>query len=193
MLIIGLTGKTHSGKDTIADYLVNNYRFIKIAFADSLKLACKEVFGFSNNQLYDEKLKEEIDNDWGHSPREIFQKVGTELFRYALPKLCSNIHDDIWIRSVDKKIKNIINNTMDTDKLRIVITDIRFPNEHKFVQDNNGLILKILRNTEDQLCETNEHISEKNIDNFTFDYQINNNSTIDNLYKNVDSLINKIS
>ena len=184
MIIIGLTGKKHSGKDTTADYLVNNYNFIKIAFADSLKMACREIFGFNNDQLFDENIKEQIDKDWGHSPREIFQKVGTELFRNTLPQLCVNIHDDIWIRSVEKKIKNIINNTNDKNNIKIVITDIRFPNELTFVQNYGGHIWKILRDeqqlTNEQL--TNEHSSEKHLNNFSYDHQINNNSTLDDLY-----------
>ena len=49
------------------------------------------------------EFKEKIDEYWKHIPREIFQKVGTELFINTLPHLCDNINDDIWIKSIEKK------------------------------------------------------------------------------------------
>ena len=33
-MIIGLTGKIGSGKDTVADFLVENYGYTKVGFSD---------------------------------------------------------------------------------------------------------------------------------------------------------------
>ena len=38
-MIIGLSGKAGSGKDTIADYLVTNYGYTKFALADAVREA----------------------------------------------------------------------------------------------------------------------------------------------------------
>src|ERR1700733_9341253 len=97
IILIGITGRKRSGKDTIGDYLVNNYGFIRVAFADTLKKALKEIFEFSDEQLYGDE-KETVDDYWGHSPRDLLQKIGTEMFREYLPKLCKNMSDDIWIK-----------------------------------------------------------------------------------------------
>ena len=51
-MIIGLCGKAGSGKDTVGDFLVRNHHFAKIALADPLKKICKEVFDFSDAQLW---------------------------------------------------------------------------------------------------------------------------------------------
>ena len=51
-MIIGICGKAGSGKDTAADFLVKNHGFVKVAFADVLKRICKEVFDFSDEQLW---------------------------------------------------------------------------------------------------------------------------------------------
>ena len=59
-MIIGLSGKKRVGKDTVADYLVSKYGFIKYSFADPIKAVAKILFGFSENQLYGNN-KEEID------------------------------------------------------------------------------------------------------------------------------------
>ena len=53
-------------------------------FADPLKNAIGEIFGFSYEQLHG-KEKEIVDPFWGVTPRELFQKIGTELFQYHLP------------------------------------------------------------------------------------------------------------
>lgn len=53
-MIIGITGQppAGSGKDTVADFLVEEYGFAKVAMADPMKRICKEVFDFSDEQLW---------------------------------------------------------------------------------------------------------------------------------------------
>jgi hypothetical protein len=51
-MIIGLCGPAGSGKDTAADFLVKNHGFVKVAFADPLKRICKDVFAFTDGQLW---------------------------------------------------------------------------------------------------------------------------------------------
>lgn len=34
-MLIGLGYRARSGKDTVADYMVKNYRFIRLGFADT--------------------------------------------------------------------------------------------------------------------------------------------------------------
>lgn len=51
-MIIGLCGLAGSGKDTAADSLVLKHGFVKLAFADPLKRIAKEVYGFTDEQLW---------------------------------------------------------------------------------------------------------------------------------------------
>ena len=51
-MIIGLCGLAGSGKDTAADSLVLGHGFVKVAFADPLKRISKEVYDFSDEQLW---------------------------------------------------------------------------------------------------------------------------------------------
>lgn len=181
-MIIGLTGKKRSGKDTVAEYLVKNHGFIRIGFADALKNACKEIFNLSDNQLYGtEEEKERPDEYWKHSAREILQKVGTELFRNELPKHLSNISNDIWIRVVDKKIKDLLA----AGHNKIVISDVRFENEAEYIKNSGGIIIKLNRPS----LSADSHSSEKNIDNIIADNTINNTSTLEELYTKVENII----
>jgi hypothetical protein len=52
MNLIGLTGYARSGKDTVADILVRNHGWAKIALADPIKRICQDVFCFSESQLW---------------------------------------------------------------------------------------------------------------------------------------------
>lgn len=196
-ILIGIAGIKQSGKDTVGKYLVNHYGFTRLAFADTLKEACKIIFGFSDAQVYSQELKEVEDDYWKHTPREILQKVGTELFRMRLPEICKNISDNIWIRSVERQIQNLYLKGIS----KFVITDIRFYNELNFVRLLGGVVWKISRPSLEKNQEHSfllnphsseiEHSSETDILNFDIRMiNILNDKTIDCLYKNIDNLIN---
>lgn len=181
--IIGVTGRKRSGKDTIGSYLVEKYGFVRVAYADALKEACKNIFGFSDEQLYGDDLKEVVDEYWGHTPREILQKVGTELFRERLPQLCTYISNDIWIRSVERKIQNLAKQGVS----KIVITDIRFPNEIEFITRSGGVTWKVVRPGLFTDSSSPVHTSETLTDTFVCDHEFVNNSSLEILYAQVDS------
>ncbi len=162
-MIIGICGKKFHGKSTIAKYFVDR-GFIELTFAESLKKICKEIFNLSDEQLYG-NLKEEIDIYWNMTPRQILQKVGTDLFRV-------HFDNDIWVKSIDKKIQ------LYKDTHNIVISDVRFLNEYNLIKSYDGIIINVVRdiNTQDM------HISENSLSDIVFDYNIDNNGSIDDLY-----------
>ena len=180
-MIIGLGYKARSGKDTVAGILQTYCGFQPVAFADSLKLACKEVFGFTYDQLHG-ALKDSEDPYWsqvtgqGLSPRKILQLVGTEAFRKI-------IHPDIWIYSLKKRVEELKNPN-------IVITDMRFFNEVEAVKKWGGYAIKIDR---PGLPLVNQHVSEIELDAYyKWDYVLENDSTYDHLEIKVKELYRKL-
>ena len=89
-MIIALGGKKGSGKDTLANYLVDKYNFTRYAFGDPVKLVCKELFDLTEDQLHG-SLKDTVDKRLGITPREIFQKIGTEFGREYIHELFPNL------------------------------------------------------------------------------------------------------
>ena len=187
--IIGLLGKKRSGKDTSGDYLVENYGFVKYAFADPVKEICKILFDFSEEQLYGEK-KEGVDFRWYLTPREAFQKIGTEfaqndIYNY-FPRLKERLGDEvIWVKLFRlwyEKNKN----------KNIVITDVRFPHEIEAIKELNGKIIKIKRSE----LSFDNHISENFIDEIEdkdiYDC-LDNRYKKEDLYSQIDTLINSIN
>jgi hypothetical protein len=187
--LIGITGFKRSGKDTIGEYLCDHKNYIRLGFADALKAACKNIFSFTDKQLYGNKEKEEVDNYWKHSPREILQKVGTELFREKLPELCKYIDDNIWIKSVERKILSLYNTNPNKNN-KFVITDVRFLNECKFIKDMGGMMLRVNRFKFDKKDLQKLHVSERYIPVMVVDNEINNYNKLVDLYKTIDQTIN---
>ena len=60
-ILIGLSGKKGSGKDTVAEFLIKHHNFTRIAFADPIKDIGTAVFGWTHEQMNDRELKEKID------------------------------------------------------------------------------------------------------------------------------------
>jgi hypothetical protein len=151
--IIGITGKKYSGKDTLGSYFVEKHNYVQIAYADALKDAVKCIFDFDDEQLYGSK-KEEIDEFWKITPRQVLQFVGTDLFRNNMKNLIPHIDNNIWIYVVKRKILNIMKKNPD---VCFVITDARFQNEINMVKELGGIVIKVTR---DNINNNDSHESE---------------------------------
>lgn len=72
-IIIGISGKAGSGKDTVASYLVNSYNFKQVSFATHVKNFCFNVFGFTEKQLWGSSSNREqvIEVDWSEAAKRL--------------------------------------------------------------------------------------------------------------------------
>ena len=141
-MIIGICGFIGSGKDTIADYLVNFHEFRRESFANTLKDAVSSVFGWDRTMLEGRtkearEWREQIDPWWAErldmptlTPRWVLQYWGTEVCRRGF-------HDDIWIASLENKLR--------TSRDNVVISDCRFPNEIAAIKNAGGIIVWVKR------------------------------------------------
>jgi hypothetical protein len=203
-MIIGVCGFIGSGKDTIADYLVNFHEFRRESFASTLKDAVAAVFGWDRTMLEGRtkearEWREQVDPWWAArldmptlTPRWVLQYWGTEVCRKAF-------HDDIWIASLENKLRN--------SKDHVVISDCRFPNEISSIKNAGGQIVWVQRGTlpewYDVAVDANRgsnvainelkmrkiHASETAWVGTEFDAIIDNNSTIDDLYQQAQTLV----
>jgi hypothetical protein len=216
-ILIGLVAPKRSGKDTVANYLCSSYGFKKYNFADPLKKGIKEIFGLTYEQL-DGKDKEVVDPFWGITPRELFQKIGTEIFQFELPKVIEQFGDfdrTFWVKcfekwyitkkeeyeinrmywsnnTFEKMLKDLPVNLYDTTKpiFRVVVSDVRFKHEAKKIKEMGGILIKINRSVEENDYST--HLSEKENEEINCDYTIENNDYIVDVYEQFDNLMAKI-
>jgi len=167
-MLIGLIGVKRSGKDTVADYLKEQYGFWKEAFAAKLKEIAKDLWDLSDEQVNGTtEQKETVDPRWGKSPRELMQQLGTEVGRTC--------HDETWIcylmRHVDGALEMGAN---------VVITDVRFKNEARAVLAAGGALVRVARPGFDG----DAHASEQK--QIAVDFTLANDGDLDHLYREVD-------
>ena len=208
-MIIGVCGFIGSGKDTVADYLTNFHGFRRESFANSLKDAVAYVFGWDRTMLEGRTTqarawREQVDTWWAErlempdlTPRLMLQLWGTEVCR-------KGFHDDIWIASLENKLRTSTDN--------IVISDCRFPNEIKSIKAAGGIVVRVKRGDDPEwyndaadmnagdryinymLAKTRMqklgiHASETAWVGTKFDAVLDNNSTIDDLFAQVKDLV----
>ena len=174
MKLIGLTGKARSGKDTIASYLWHSAGFTRIAFADPLKLAAQNIFGLTDGQTFDDELKEVVIERLGMSPRQIFQKLGTEAVRNVFG-------EDTWLK------RWLVGYDLFKDSDDIVVPDFRFENEADLVRSLGGIIVEVRRGP-GLLGSTGTHPSELGLLALP-DVIIENHGTLDELYAQVEGVL----
>ena len=190
-MIIGMCGLIGTGKDTVADILVNNYNFIKVSFADKLKDGVATVFSWDREMLEgttDESRtwREQKDEFWIRetnehiTPRLVLQMFGTDCMR-------NGFYNGIWVSIVKQQIINNPNKNF-------VIPDVRFPNEAKMIKEVNGEVWRICRGPDpqwfisyvkDNIVPTDVHESEWQWAKLDFDCVIHNNDTIIDLKNQV--------
>jgi len=175
-MIIGLSGYARSGKDTVAELLVLNYGFKRTAFADGIRQALLAL----NPILHDGHRLNEIVQMYGweiakakDEVRRLLQVMGTEVGR----KL---IHEDVWVWRLFNEI---------AEGERIVIPDVRFPNEARMIESQGGEVWRINRHNH---AAVNDHISEHALDNHMFKRAIYNDGTLDDLSDEIFMLMHNV-
>ena len=130
--------------------------------------------------------KEDNDDRWDTTPRKMMQFIGTEVFQYKIQELIPNIGRNFWIKSLlsDELLDNIKNNNH-----KIVISDLRFLHEYENLKQLN-IQLVVLKVTNKNIKNIDTHISETEHLKIPIDYEIENNGTIEDLYKNINSVFN---
>ena len=191
-MLIGVVGLIGSGKDTVSKRLEQKHGFRRDSFAKSLKDAVSAMFNWDREMLEgngddSRQWREQPDEFWSKkfgktvTPRWVLQHFGTEVMR-------QHMHDAIWIDSCLSRY----------DGKPTVISDTRFQNELKTIKENKGQIILVKRGelpTREQMQDKGAHKSEWDWMGWDFDHVIDNDGTMEDLYKKVDDLVvsNKIT
>lgn len=199
--IIGMCGRAHSGKTMLSDYLIKKYGYKKVYFAQSLKEFCAVLLGFSSVDEMNKHKTEEKEyilnsKDIEHistrtnipyevvlgevesiksvfkSVRHALQFIGTDLIRKYNP--------DWHVNELIQRIQKITHN-------KIIIDDVRFPNEVKVLEEMGAKLFFIVR---PHLENVTHHASEESLTWQKFDNVIINNTTPKNALEQLETLLN---
>ena len=156
-LNIGICGKMFSGKTTLANHIVNNYNYKKVAFGDKVKQFATEICGMDPNA----------------KDRELLQKIGNGA-RDIISK-------NVWIDALDETIK--LTKSNNEYPCNFVCDDIRYENEAEALMKRGWLVIKVKTTPEIQKERMKrifpltwedhwnriDHVSEINIDDIVCD------------------------
>lgn len=210
-MIIGINGYAGSGKDTVGiiiQYLnceskVNltieevliNYKnhewWLQDAsgwevkkWAGKLKDVANLLTGIPIKDFEDQEFKKtNLGPEWNNyvntpmTVRDFLQKLGTEGLRDGL-------HVNTWVNALmaDYKCVPADQAPGGWDCPNWLVTDTRFPNEASAIKDKGGILLKVTR---PGVGPINDHPSETALNQWNFDYEIQNNGSLQDLINSV--------
>lgn len=170
-----VSGKARHGKDTTCAYIKevcekNNLKVINLSFGSYIKEYVKKITGWDGS----EETKETV--------RTMLQQVGTEVVR-------DNIDENFFVKRLMDDIK-VYSYFFDI----VTVSDARLENEIEIPKANfsNVISINVIRtNFESNLSLTEQkHRTETGLDNYNnYDYQIINDSTLEELKQKVENLI----
>ena len=191
-MIIGITGKAQSGKDTACrivqlintvdydcaclegegeKYILDNVDNIlpitcmweKHAFADKLKECASTILGVPRFMFESGEFKESF-TSLPLSNKEGEPMTNREFLQYFGTEVGRSIDKDLWIKAL------MYSYGRDKES-HWIVPDVRFPNEADAIRNAGGVLWKIERDG----SGAGNHISEKLIDDIMVDIIIENN------------------
>jgi hypothetical protein len=206
-MIIGINGKIGSGKDTVGKIIqcltqginsekqiVDYCNGVKITgfdwklkkFAGKLKQIASLLTGIPVEKFEDQEFKQKhMGLEWEMTYREFLQKLGTEAMRDGL-------HTNVWVNALFADYRLWSDGRKDWYP-NWIITDMRFPNEMKAVEEREGITIRVHRDLHNGNAHISPipHASETALDNAKFDYEIINDGTIEDLVEKVREILIK--
>jgi hypothetical protein len=191
--VIALSGWRGSGKDTTANYLVEEYGYRQASFAAKLKDEVASRYGVPREYL-DSPTKKEI-------PLTTYPVITTDAFSEAMhlllrAELSSNywtpralcialgslqrsIDPNYWVRSVAQEIIR--------NQIPYVVSDMRYKSEADTLRALIPDLVTVRINRFPDIATT--EASERDLDDYKFDYSLDNTGTMEQLREQIDSLI----
>lgn len=163
MIIIGLTGYAQSGKDTVANMLVDKYGFTRVAFADKIRDFLYRI----NPMVGGEPLQIKVDSDgWEKAKQNSEVRRLLQVTGIAARELFGS---QFWVNQTMRHFATATN---------VVVTDVRFKNEAEFLKINGAHIWRVQRLGVEAV---NNHISEVEMNDYPADQTIINNGSLEDL------------
>ena len=174
MQVILIGGKARSGKDTLADFLIEELekqgkKVCKIQVGQYIKYYAMKYFGWDG----EEETK----------PRDLLIELGTEVIR-------KKIDPDFHINRLIEDIK-VLSYFYDT----FVVSDVRFPVEIEKPKKEfeNVTTIKMIRNSDELNESQKSHVTETGLDSFNdFNYVIENEGSLEKLKEKAIDILKEI-
>lgn len=170
--VIGLCGPRQVGKDTVRRFIIASQGGYPYSMADPIRAMLLGGFGIDMNDPYWIENKEQVIPALGKSPRDMMRTLGTEWGRDL-------VNQDIWLTLARQRLLAM--------GPGMVLADIRFENEAKWVRDMGGRIVHIDSKIHGQ--QDVQHSSDTPVIRELGDGIIVNNGSLEDLQSAVKDLL----
>lgn len=202
--VILLSGKARSGKDTVFSLMKEYFGEMacqRFAFADYLKKICKDDFGWDGSKegqgrdllitvgqlLRDDVVYTNGSFKFGNNYKAIHNLVWGS---YSYLDLFYKVH--AWYHPFEDFLVSYVFEKIEASQASIaVVTDFRFLNEKNMFLKEKTFITKTVRIERGESLNINDP-SETELDNFSFDYVVQNNESVDILKEKVYNICEEI-
>lgn len=205
-MLLGVSGCAGSGKSTFADILAKEHSYAVVSLADPIKRICREVFAFSEGQLWGPSpMRNEPDIRYPRgegylTPRHALQRIGTEVGREC--------YRDVWVEYALRVVRRLeegrghwqykamegvvpCESSLRGPFRGVVIPDVRFANEMDAIRKAGGKLVRIHRPGSGLTGEAAAHASEAEqvgIPDESFDFVVENAGSLEDLRLSVGRL-----
>lgn len=184
-VLIGLIGRAGSGKSEAAFYLERRHDFVGVAFAQQLKESVLEpmlhTLGIDYAHLYEPELK--AVKLPGYEREELTARKLMQVFGDA-GRACA---PDWWVDQLAACVGLDAAHNFTPIHDRIVVSDVRFPNEAAWIERHGGVLVRLHR---EQAEPVRAHISEQHVDTLTAHVDlVNNGPTLAGLHGLLDGVL----
>lgn len=158
-----------SGKDLVAQYLVDHYGFEKKKFANTLKqMLYILVRKFTDDPWYYlEVNKNDPIPNLGVTARYLMTTFGTDWGRNTIRK-------DLWAVIETKGVSSVED---------FVFSDMRFVNEYRILEEKGAIMVKLIGRGNPDIIHKE---SERNLDNFYFHVILDNSGNVQYLWDQIE-------
>ena len=148
--LVALCGAAGSGKTAAADYLIEHYGYCRFKFAGPLKDMLRAI-GLTHSEIEGHAKESKSATLCGRTPRYVMQTLGTEWGRNL-------VGPDLWVNLWQQRVTALAAENPDA---RIIVDDMRFPNELDAVKQLGGTRIMLHRATAQ--VKAGDHVSESSL------------------------------
>lgn len=203
--LLGFGGKLQSGKDAVADYLVERHGFVKVNMSDPIDLFAGAVnpiidavvhltrkpglLGLLRPRSIEVELirYQDLRAQVGFTEAKKHAEFRGTLMRVGYEGGRQVIDDNIW---TDKAAQTIASHRASGHG--VVLSGVRFDNEQDLIRGAGGTLVWVDRPGLTATVNAG-HATENGLDPDTFDLRLANTGTLDDLYAKADELLSAVT
>lgn len=186
-MLIGVTGYAQHGKNTVGEWLRDEWGFEMVAFADQLRALAWDLNPIikTNDGIAEVAIRyQELVTTMGYEEAKKVHEVRRILVALGIG-VREHVGPDAWVAAAARRIGPLL-----TGGGHVVLTDVRFPNEAEYVEQWGELVRVTRPDFESGVPHDNP--AEVFVETFAPNWELTNEGDVNGLRRQVNSMMHKL-